>query len=150
MTSYKEALNKILKVTKINKKKEFVKNLKNETLCENIYSKKDNPSYNNSFILDNSTGWTHTYSAINGDIFVYTAKDATYNSTGNVGTAFVFEKDDTTGWKDITTKYKLVPSDTSVTNFGNYVVMDSNNIIITQENYNSNRGAVYVYQKNYS
>ena len=46
MTSYKEALHKVLKVSKIYKKKEIIKNLKNETLSENIYAKKDNPSFN--------------------------------------------------------------------------------------------------------
>ena len=50
MTSYKEALQKVLKVSEINKKKEFIKNLKNETISENIYAKKDNPSFNNSLL----------------------------------------------------------------------------------------------------
>ena len=40
MTSYKEALHKVLKVSKVNKKKEFVKNAKNGTISENIYAKK--------------------------------------------------------------------------------------------------------------
>ena len=34
MTSYKEALQKVLKVSKANKKKEVIKNVKNETISE--------------------------------------------------------------------------------------------------------------------
>ena len=62
-------------------------------------------------------GHQNNSSAVDGNIFVYTAKNATYNSTGNIGIGIAFEKDDTTGWKDITPKYKLVPSDTFVSNF---------------------------------
>jgi len=50
MTSYKEALQKVLKVSKKNKKKQTTNTLKNEVLAENITAKRNNPYYNNSLL----------------------------------------------------------------------------------------------------
>ena len=50
MTSYKEALQKVLKVSKKNKKKQIANTLNNEVLAENITAKRNNPYYNNSLL----------------------------------------------------------------------------------------------------
>ena len=74
MTSYKEALHKVLKVSKVNKKKEFIKNVKNETISENIYAKKDNPSFNNSlldgFVFKSSDTKKNSHFKLNGELAV--------------------------------------------------------------------------------
>ena len=82
MTSYKEALQKVLKVSKIFKKKEIIKNLKNETLSENIYAKKDNPSFNNSlldgFVFKSSDTKNNTHFKLNGELAVGQNKEIKY------------------------------------------------------------------------
>ena len=50
MTSYKEALQKVLKTSKKNKVKIYTKDLNNEVLAENIKAKRNNPFYNNSLL----------------------------------------------------------------------------------------------------
>ena len=82
MTSYKEALHKVLKVSKANKKKEFIKNVKNETISENIYAKKDNPSFNNSlldgFVFKSSDTKKNSHFKINGELAVGQNKKIKY------------------------------------------------------------------------
>ena len=82
MTSYKEALHKVLKVSKIYKKKEIIKNLKNETLSENIYAKKDNPSFNNSlldgFVFKSSDTKKNSHFKLNGELAVGQNKKIKY------------------------------------------------------------------------
>ena len=82
MTSYKEALNTVLKVSKNNKKVEIIKNLKNEILSENIYAKKDNPSFNNSlldgFVFKSSDTRKNSHFKINGELAVGQNKKIKY------------------------------------------------------------------------
>ena len=82
MTSYKEALHKVLKVSKVNKKKEFIKNVKNETISENIYAKKDNPSFNNSlldgFVFKSSDTKKNSHFKLNGELAVGQTKKIKY------------------------------------------------------------------------
>ena len=82
MTSYKEALHKVLKVSKVNKKKEFVKNAKNGTISENIYAKKDNPSFNNSlldgFVFKSSDTKKNSHFKLNGELAVGQNKKIKY------------------------------------------------------------------------
>ena len=82
MTSYKEALHKVLKVSKIYKKKEIIKNLKNGTLSENIYAKKDNPSFNNSlldgFVFKSSDTKKNSHFKLNGELAVGRNKKIKY------------------------------------------------------------------------
>jgi len=82
MTSYKEALQKVLKVVKKNKKKETVKKLKSETLCEDIKAKRDNPSFNNSLLdgyaFKSSDTKKNFFFKINGELAVGENKKIKY------------------------------------------------------------------------
>lgn len=82
MTSYKEALNTVLKVLKNKKKVEIIQNLKNEILSENIYAKKDNPSFNNSlldgFVFKSSDTRKNSHFKINGELAVGQNKKIKY------------------------------------------------------------------------
>ena len=80
MTSYKEALHKVLKVSKVNKK-EFFKNVKNETISENIYAKNDNPSFNNSLLdgfVFKSSDTKNSHFKLNGELAVGQTKKIKY------------------------------------------------------------------------
>ena len=82
MTSYKEALKKVLKVSKKIKKKEYIKNLQNETLCEDIKAKRDNPSFNNSlldgFAFKSQDTKKNIFFKINGELAVGENKHIPY------------------------------------------------------------------------
>lgn len=74
MTTYKEALQKVLKTSKKNKIKKKIKNLNNEILAENIKAKRNNPFYNNSlldgFVFKSSDTVKNRFFKINGELAV--------------------------------------------------------------------------------
>lgn len=82
MTSYKEALQKVLKTSKKNKVKIYTKDLNNEVLAENIKAKRNNPFYNNSlldgFAFKSSDTVKNSFFKINGELAVGEKKTIQY------------------------------------------------------------------------
>jgi molybdopterin molybdotransferase len=82
MTSYKEALQKVLKTSKKNKVKKYTKDLNNEVLAENIKAKRNNPFYNNSlldgFAFKSSDTVKNSFFKINGELAVGEKKTIQY------------------------------------------------------------------------
>ena len=83
MTSYKEALQKVLKTSKKNKVKKYTKDLNNEVLAENIKAKRNNPFYNNSlldgFAFKSSDTVKNSFFKINGELAVGEKKTIQYH-----------------------------------------------------------------------
>ena len=83
MTSYKEALKKVLKTSKKNKVKIYTKYLNNEVLAENIKAKRNNPFYNNSlldgFAFKSSDTVKNSFFKINGELAVGEKKAIQYD-----------------------------------------------------------------------
>ena len=82
MTSYKEALKKVLKVSKKLKKNEMIDGLKNHVLCKNIKAKRDNPLFNNSlldgFVFKSSDTIKNSIFKIHGELAVGENKKINY------------------------------------------------------------------------
>ena len=82
MTSYKEALQKVLKTSKKNKVKKYTKDLNNEVLAENIKAKRNNPFYNNSlldgFAFKSSDTVRNSFFKIKGELAVGEKKTIQY------------------------------------------------------------------------
>ena len=82
MTSYKEALKKVLKVSKKLKKNEMIDGLKNQVLYKNIKAKRDNPLFNNSlldgFVFKSSDTIKNSIFKIHGELAVGENKKINY------------------------------------------------------------------------